>query len=149
MNLSSSTSVDDYVEEFDNIYSRLIELDATYQLPRVKLILKFTDGLGDAYSSWQQSFEMNYNLSSDIVTLSVVQALARKEEQRMKRAAPIVAMMTKKEATTALNQATASANRRPRCPACNSTWHDSKGCFKLHPKKEATWAAENPEKAAA
>ena len=141
-------SVDDFVEEFEDTYARLRELDPTYQLPRVELIAKFIAGLGQPYESWNQTFEMTHNVSTENISLSTVQGLARKEEQRINRSAQNVAMMAAKSTSITTTNTASRANKTP-CSGCGASWHEEKRCFVLHPDLEAKWKRDNPEKAAA
>ncbi|KAF8855309.1 hypothetical protein BDZ45DRAFT_506358 [Acephala macrosclerotiorum] len=54
--------------------------------------MKFIDGLGEAYNSWQQSFNLNHDVTNNGTTLPQVQQLAKVEEQRLARISRNVAL---------------------------------------------------------
>jgi hypothetical protein len=143
LNLTGCKDVDDYVEDFEDLYSRLLALDPTYSLPRVDLVMKFVNGLGAVYGSWLQSFNLTHSLTGTSgTTLSEVEGLARTEEQRLAREGA-VAMVS-----SAYPPADRSRKRKA-CNGCDSTFHMDAKCWVLHPELEAEWRRENPEKAAA
>jgi hypothetical protein len=143
LNLTGCKDVDDYVEDFDDLYFRLLALDSAYSLPRVDLVMKFVNGLGPAYGSWLQSFNLTHSLTgTNGTTVSEVQGLARVEEQRLAREGA-VAMMS------ATYTPADRSRKRKTCNGCNSTFHKDANCWILHPELEAGWRREHPEKAAA
>jgi len=143
LNLTSCKDIDHYVEDFDDLYFRLLALDSTYSLPRVDLVMKFVNGLGPAYGSWLQSFNLTHTLTgANGTTVSEVQGLVRVEEQRLAREGAVAMMST--------TYAPANRSRkRKACNGCDSTFHKDANCWILHPKLEAQWRREHPEKAAA
>ncbi|MGD0511548.1 MAG: hypothetical protein ABSA33_06975, partial [Candidatus Micrarchaeaceae archaeon] len=117
LNLTGCKDVDDYVEDFDDLYFRLLALDSAYSLPRVDLVMKFVNGLGPAYGSWLQSFNLTHSLTgTNGTTVSEVQGLARVEEQRLAREGA-VAMMS------ATYTPADRSRKRKTCNGCNSTFH--------------------------
>ena len=143
LNLTGCKDVDDYVEDFEDLYSRLLALDPTYSLPRIDLVMKFVNGLGPSYGSWLQSFNLTHSLTGmNGTTLSEVQGLARVEEQRLAREGA-VAMVSSAHAPAGRSR------KRKACNGCDSTLHKDAKCWVLHPELEAEWRRQNPEKAAA
>lgn len=151
--LASCVDVDDYVEEFEDIYSDLQDLNPDYSLPDVEIVLKFINGLGSGFTQWRQSFDMNYNVST--TTLTIAQALARKEEQRQQQEGSAMALAARTTApatnATSLSSSLLNSNSRktyPPCSGCGENWHPSEKCWVTYPELEAKWRLANPDKAA-
>jgi hypothetical protein len=157
LTLMGCKNVDDYVDQFDDIYTELRTLkSANYCLPRIELVMKFIDGLGPAFSTWNQSFNISHSIADENgISLSEVQGLVRVEEQRLNR--ENITAMAAFQGTSNHSSCGASQQSRKRervdtgkwCWKCQSEFHNDETCFILHPEKEEEWRRLNPEKAAA
>jgi hypothetical protein len=161
--LATCKGVDEYVDQFEDLYTELQSLE--YELPRIELIFKFLDGLGPAFATWRQTFNMTHSVATDTdLSISTVQSLARVQEQQMNRESTIAMISARniinkgpnrvlpngrKHITSTADSSTSSMW----CDHCASPGHSSdegpNGCWILFPHLRETWRRNNPEKAAA
>ena len=150
--LAACKNVDEYVNEFDEIYS---ELKVHNTLTRLNQIQKFLDGLGPAFDSWLETFSVMFNITDATVTLSAVQKRVQVQEQHLLKHRP-TAFTAYAKNSNSHPQASHQQHQQhqPRrdnrwCGRCNSDKHWEKRCWILHPEQEAQWRREFPERAAA
>jgi hypothetical protein len=141
LSLANCKNVEEYVIEFEEIYSDLKAQNHT--LDRIDLLSKFIDGLGPAFDSWQESFYLIHSLTDETLSLSKVQGLAHMQEQLMLRSRP-----TAFQAYTGQAPYRQQQYNTPFCKPCNRAGHWEDKCWILHPHLKETWRKENPEKAA-
>jgi hypothetical protein len=157
LTLMGCKDVDDYVDQFDDIYTELRSLkSANYSLPRIELVMKFIHGLGPAFSTWNQSFNISHSIVDENgISLSEVQGLVRVEEQRLNRENITAMAAFRGTSNHGSRGAPQQSRKRERvdtgkwCWKCQSEFHDNETCFILHPEKEDEWRRLNPERAAA
>lgn len=149
LTLANCKNVEEYVIEFEEIYSDLKSQNHT--IDRMDLLSKFIDGLGPAFDGWQESFYLTHSLTDETLTLSKVQGLAHMQEQLMLRSRPAAFQAHTKQAPYRQqhhDQQGQQQYNRPYCRPCKRAGHWEDRCWILHPHLKEIWRKENPEKAA-
>ncbi len=149
LTLANCKNVEEYVIEFEEIYSDLKAQNHT--IDRIDLLSKFIDGLGPAFDGWQESFYLTHSLTDETLTLSKVQGLAHMQEQLMHRSRPTAFQAHTNQASYRqqhYDQQGQQQHNRPYCRPCKRAGHWEDRCWILHPHLKEIWRKENPDKAA-
>lgn len=152
--LAQCKDVPDFICKFNDIYDELEQLGFTEN--RYALVLKFLDGLGPAFGSFRMSFNMQYDVTQEAVTIAKVQGLARNEESRLARdsATALAAARTAQPVSNSYSSSMNDNNKRGRddedwwCDECGKPGHLADKCWRKHPELETEWRTTHPERAA-
>jgi hypothetical protein len=168
LNLGDFSGVEEYAIAFSDKITELQEIGVDVTVNNATCVKKFITGLGDAFDSWEQSFNQQHRyLGDNAVSLEVAQEGAITESIRMRRDSKgpdkFALLSSQVAALIAQNSELKNANgkrpggRKDRPSPCSTCckdpalpkYHAEAGCWMNHPQLYINWATANPGKAKA
>jgi hypothetical protein len=168
LNLGDFSGVEEYAIAFSDKITELQEIGVDVTVNNATCIKKFISGLGDAFNSWEQSFNQQHQyLGDNAVSLEVAQEGAITESIRMRRdnkgPDKFALLSSQVAALIAQNAELKNANgkrpggpggRKDRPSPCSTCckdpalpkYHAESGCWMNHPQLYVDWATANPGK---
>jgi hypothetical protein len=167
-NLGDFARVEEYAVAFSNKITELQEIGVDVTVNNAACIKKFICGLGDAFNSWEQSFNQQHRyLGDNAVSLEVAQESAITESIRMRRdnKGPNKFALLSSQVAALISQNSELKNTNGKGPGgpggpkdrpspystcCKDPalpkYHAEAGCWMNHPQLYIDWAAANPGK---
>lgn len=147
ISLTDHKNIEDYTEAVKKLQNQLVQLGVIIPEPRV--ILRYLQGLGSAYSIFYTSFTTNNQILPDDdgneVDFDFVALKAKGYERTLAQEESVAALVVSMASTTSTALAATGDTRNievPYCTHCHKSYHTKEKCWTLYPHLKQQAKAE-------